>query len=300
MQYSQACVRAGVGAGGAAANGNSPDSLSATSPSNLADAASERMKGRFAGPVVENPLDRVATDLGVPMPSSAFVPLSKADNFLNGPSTDENIEGIYRPDDPGFGVLAHEANRKVIVLGRWLVEQAQKTRLPDGSYLGALGPEAKKADALPSRMNADDFSDKGSATSSGSMNEDETVEQTHESSRAFEWNSLGRDMDAAKSRREAKLPFEERIRIKRLEAEKNDLASMAAEEEKTLCGAKLRKAPHPGDLLMNHGKIYLAHDWLYLGGVTTHDPSPNIPPSAEYLEASKLARKTKESQERAH
>jgi len=159
----------------------------------IAGSVSERLRGKtLMGSGAENPIDKVAGALGIPVPTPAFVPRAPSENILLGPGTDENVEGLYRPRDPGFDVLYHSANKKALVLGKWLIEPALKERLMDGSILGALGPESRKQGAAGKKEEANSGKKQGASKSgahSGSVPGRRTGNAATDPSddAAFEW-----------------------------------------------------------------------------------------------------------------
>lgn len=173
----------------------------------VAGDASQRLRGKAMGSAEEiNPIDKVGGELGVPVPTKAFVPRAQAENVLLGPTTQENVEGAYKPGDPGYRVLYQQANKKAIVLGKWLVEPAYKTRLPDGSVLGALGPETRKSNAPismqddkdggPKARSSTDESEGGSGAGAKGGSSKQLTSDADEA--AFEWKSSGNEEQLAK------------------------------------------------------------------------------------------------------
>jgi hypothetical protein len=94
-----------------------------------------------------NPLDRVGLHIGVPRPIVSHVPLPySATDFLFGPATSSNRQGIYRRNDPGYHILYEMANARPMMSGKWRLQVALKEVTEDGYVIGGLGFEGHVED----------------------------------------------------------------------------------------------------------------------------------------------------------
>jgi hypothetical protein len=89
-----------------------------------------------------NPLDRLKGRIGFPRPIVAHVPAFGGNqDFLFGPATTVNKQGIYRRLDPGYDVLYELANARPITAGKWRMQLAVKELTEDGYIIGGMGVE---------------------------------------------------------------------------------------------------------------------------------------------------------------